>query len=77
VKLNPGDIVILYTDGVTEMRNEQQEEYGLQRVNRLIVENSYLNAEEIVRLIVDDLEKFRGQEPPHDDTTILVLKRTS
>jgi len=77
VKLNHGDIVILYTDGVTEMRNEQQEEYGLQRVNRLIVENSYLNAEEIVSLLVDDLEKFRGQEPPHDDTTILVLKRTS
>ncbi len=77
VKLNPGDIVILYTDGVTEMRNELQEEYGLQRVNRLVVENSYLNAEELVRLIVDDLEKFRGQEPPHDDTTLLVLKRTS
>ncbi len=77
VKLYPGDIVVLYTDGVTEMRNEKQEDYGLQRVNKLIVDNSYLNAEEIVRLMVDDLEKFRGQEPPHDDTTILILKRTS
>ncbi len=77
VKLHSGDMVILYTDGVTEMRNEQQEEYGLQRVNRLVVENSHLSAEEFVRLMVDDLEKFRGQEPPHDDTTILVLKRTS
>lgn len=77
VKLFPGDMVILYTDGVTEMRNEQQEEYGIQRLNKLVVENSYLSAEDFIRLMVDDLEKFRGQEPPHDDTTMLVLKRVS
>jgi sigma-B regulation protein RsbU (phosphoserine phosphatase) len=68
---------VLYTDGVTEMRNEQGEEYGIQRLNKLIVENNHLNAEEFVQLMVDDLEKFRGQEPPHDDTTMLVLKRIS
>ncbi|MBP7736288.1 MAG: SpoIIE family protein phosphatase [Spirochaetes bacterium] len=77
VKLYPGDIVILYTDGVTEMRNEKQEEYGIQRVNQLLVDNHFQNADEIVRLLVDDLEQFRGQEPPHDDTTMLVLKRIS
>jgi serine phosphatase RsbU (regulator of sigma subunit) len=77
VKLNPGDMVILYTDGVTEMRSEQGEEYGIQRLNKLVVDNSHLNAEEFVRLLVEDLETFRGQEPPHDDTTILILKRVS
>jgi len=77
VKLNPGDMVVLYTDGVTEMRNEKGEEYGVQRLNRLIVENNHLDAAEFVQLMVDDLEKFRGQEPPHDDTTMLVLKRIS
>jgi serine phosphatase RsbU (regulator of sigma subunit) len=77
VKLFPGDMVILFTDGVTEMRNEQGEEYGVQRLNTMIVDNHNLNAEEFVRLMVDDLEKFRGQEPPHDDTTMLVLKRVS
>jgi len=77
VKLNLGDMVVLYTDGVTEMRNEQGEEYGIQRLNKLIVANNQLNAEEFVQLMVEDLEKFRGQEPPHDDTTMLVLKRVS
>ena len=77
VKLNPGDMVVLYTDGVTEMRNEQGEEYGIQRLNKLIVGNNHLNAEEFVQLMVEDLENFRGQEPPHDDTTMLVLKRIS
>ncbi|OHD63856.1 MAG: hypothetical protein A2176_12135 [Spirochaetes bacterium RBG_13_51_14] len=77
VKLYPGDMVILFTDGVTEMRNEQGEEYGVQRLNKLVVDNNHLNAEEFVQLLVNDLEAFRGKEPPHDDTTILVLKRTS
>jgi len=75
VKLHPGDMVILYTDGVTEMRSEQGEEFGVQRLNMLIVDNHHLSAEEFVDLMVDELEKFRGQEPPHDDTTLLVLKR--
>jgi serine phosphatase RsbU (regulator of sigma subunit) len=77
VKLNPGDIVVLYTDGVTEMRNAQQEEYGMKRVQRLIVDNHGLNADQIVELMVNNLEQFRGDEPPHDDTTMLVLKRIS
>ncbi len=77
VKLNPGDMVVLYTDGVTEMRNEQDEEYGIQRLNKLIVENNQLNAEEFIQLMMDDLEQYRGQEPPHDDTTMLVMKRIS
>ncbi|MBN2159694.1 MAG: SpoIIE family protein phosphatase [Spirochaetes bacterium] len=77
VKLNVGDIVVLYTDGVTEMRNEQGEEFGIQRLNKLVVENNNLNPEEFVQLLVAELEKFRGEEPPHDDTTMLVLKRTS
>jgi len=75
--LDPGDIVVLYTDGVTETRNENNEEYGIKRLNRLIVENNHLNAEELVMRLVRDLEEFRGNEPPHDDTTILIMKRTS
>jgi serine phosphatase RsbU (regulator of sigma subunit) len=77
VKLHPGDMVVLYTDGVTEMRNEKAEEYGIQRLNKLIVENDFLNAEDFVRLLIHDLETFRGNEPPHDDTTVLVLKKIS
>ena len=34
-------MVVLYTDGVTEMRNEKAEEYGLQRLNKLVVENEF------------------------------------
>ena len=76
VKLNPGDMILMYTDGITEMRNEAQEEYGLQRVQRIVMQNHHRTAADFVQLLIDDVEAFRGNEPPHDDTTVLVLKRT-
>ncbi len=77
VKLNPGDIVVLYTDGVSEMRNEEKEEYGRLRLQKLLIANNQLNAEELVEKIVTDVDTFRGEASPHDDMTTLVLKRVS
>jgi sigma-B regulation protein RsbU (phosphoserine phosphatase) len=76
VKFNPGDIIVLYTDGITEMRNENKEEYGIKRVKRLILNNNHLSAAEILETLINDVEVFRGDTPPHDDTTALVFKRT-
>ena len=75
VKLSDGDIVVLYTDGITEMRNEKKEEYGLARLKKFLIENSYLHADELVEKIVSDVDVFKGNEPPHDDMTVLVLKK--
>ena len=76
VKLNVGDIVVLYTDGVTEMRNEQKEEYGSQRFQRLLKDNKEKSADELVNIIISDVDAFRGNANPHDDMTLLILKRT-
>ncbi|HPQ53101.1 MAG TPA: SpoIIE family protein phosphatase [Spirochaetota bacterium] len=76
VTLNVGDIVVLYTDGVTEMRNEKKDEYGSQRFQRLLKENNDKTAEELVNLIITDVDTFRGNASPHDDMTLLILKRT-
>ncbi len=75
VKLNRGDIVVMYTDGITDMRNVDKEEYGLKRVHRLLLDNSRLNANDFVELIVNDVDSFRGEASPHDDMTVLVFKR--
>ncbi|MBP7583539.1 MAG: PP2C family protein-serine/threonine phosphatase [Spirochaetes bacterium] len=75
--LNIGDFVVLNTDGVTEMRNESREEYGYARLQKLLVENHELNANDMVELIVNDVDAFRGRAAPHDDLTILILKRTA
>jgi sigma-B regulation protein RsbU (phosphoserine phosphatase) len=75
IKFNPGDMVVLYTDGITEMRNEHREEYGLERVHKLMLEHNELNANDFLDLLINDVEIFRGETPPHDDTTALVFKR--
>jgi serine phosphatase RsbU (regulator of sigma subunit) len=75
VKLHEGDIVVMYTDGVTEMRNEKREEYGLRRVKNLLMANSEKSANELVEIIVNDVDTFRGGAKPHDDMTLLVFKR--
>ena len=75
VKFHPGDMVVLYTDGITEMRNAAKEEYGLHRVHKLMMDNHHLSAADFLELLVNDDEKFRGDTPPHDDTTAMVFKR--
>jgi len=75
VKFHPGDVVVLYTDGITEMRNSVKEEYGLHRVHKLLMENHAMNADEFLDLLINDVEIFRGETPPHDDTTAMVFKR--
>ncbi len=77
VQFNAGDIAVLYTDGVTEMRNEAKEEYGRLRLQQLLVSNSALNAQEIVEKIVADVNAFQGAASQHDDMTTLVMKRIS
>lgn len=77
VTLAPGDIVVLYTDGITEMRNEKKEEYGRLRLQKLLIENHNLSAMELVDKLVTDVDNFRGSVPPHDDMTTLVMKRSS
>ncbi len=75
VFLKPGDMVVLYTDGVTEMRNADKEEYGLKRVQQMMLKNHDMNAEDFVDLLVKEIDDFRGDVPPHDDETMLVFKR--
>lgn len=75
VKFHPGDMVVLYTDGITEMRNSEKEEYGLQRVYNLLMKNHHLSASDFLDLLINDVEIFRGDTPPHDDTTAMVFKR--
>ncbi len=77
VKMEQGDVVVMYTDGITEMRNAEKEEYGLLRLQKLIMMHNDKDANELVEIIVDDVEDFRGDVPPHDDMTLLVLKRSA
>ncbi|RTQ49256.1 serine/threonine protein phosphatase [Hymenobacter gummosus] len=71
---NPGDVMVMYTDGIVEARNAQDEEYGEDRLRKLLERSHYLEAEEIKQSIIRDLEQFSRGLPPFDDQTLLVIK---
>jgi sigma-B regulation protein RsbU (phosphoserine phosphatase) len=74
--LQPGDALILYSDGITEAMNPLGEEYGLPRLTEAVREAASLPAEAAARHIIDAASRFVGGEKPHDDQSILVLRRT-
>ena len=73
VDLRPGDVLVLYTDGVTEAINDHEEEFGEQRLLSVIMENRALTADEIMRKILAAITAFAGDRPQHDDITLMVL----
>jgi sigma-B regulation protein RsbU (phosphoserine phosphatase) len=72
--LRPGDVLVLYTDGVTEAINEREEEFGEQRLLSVIIENRTLAAAEILEKILTAITVFAGDRPQHDDITLMVLR---
>jgi sigma-B regulation protein RsbU (phosphoserine phosphatase) len=76
VPLNPGDVVVLYTDGVTEATDDNDQEYGVTRLRDLVMVSRDLPAREIITKIVQDVIRFTGSGPQFDDITLMILKVT-
>lgn len=74
LSVQPGDILVLYTDGIVEAQNREHELYGMERLQRVIRENAALNAEALQRKVTEDVSNFIGTARQHDDMTLLVLK---
>lgn len=74
--LHPGDILVLYTDGVTEANNHNGEMYGTDRLVQTLSSHAGLTAAGILDAIITDLFSFTGEEEQFDDITLLVIKRT-
>ncbi|MCX7830345.1 MAG: serine/threonine-protein phosphatase, partial [Acidobacteria bacterium] len=72
--LEKGDVLLLYTDGVTEAMNPYLEEYGIDRLKSVFANSADLSAEEIVAKIRFSVLEFTAGSPLSDDLTILVLK---
>jgi serine phosphatase RsbU (regulator of sigma subunit) len=70
----PGDIVLLYTDGITEAKNVNNEEFGFQRLKEYLQNHSGESPAEIERGVLKTLTEFCGTKPPDDDFTLLIIK---
>jgi sigma-B regulation protein RsbU (phosphoserine phosphatase) len=74
ITLEHDDVVVFYTDGITEAMNPQKELYGEDRLFEVIKENHGLSAEDVIGKINDSVLEFCGKEPQFDDITLVVLK---
>ncbi len=75
LKLEPGDAIILYTDGVTEAFNEEKQQFGEKGLEKTLKSVPGADSKEIIEAITEDVAEFSGNEPQNDDITILSLKR--
>ncbi|MCK5243378.1 SpoIIE family protein phosphatase [bacterium] len=74
VKLKKGDLLLLYTDGITEAMNSRREQYGEQRVIDIIKQYHQLSADEFVAKLTEDIAVFTEDYPQNDDITFVAIK---
>lgn len=76
VPLHPGDFLLLYSDGLTEARDENDSFYGDERLNSLLLRVRNDSSAQIARAILHSVKVFTGDAPKTDDLSFIVLKRT-
>ena len=74
VYVAPGDLIVCFTDGVTEATNSRGELYGEQLLMSILVNNRDKSAEELVGLVIDSVNEFVSEEFEPDDLTLIVVK---
>ena len=75
ITLQPGDGIVLYTDGITEAKNAQDEMYGVARLCQVLQQHRHLTAKELQQAVIADVKAHLGINEVADDITLLVLKR--
>jgi phosphoserine phosphatase RsbU/P len=74
--LEPGDGVVMYTDGITEAANPEHKLYGMERLCEVITSSWQSSAEEIIQAVITDVRRHVDTQKVYDDLTLLVLKRS-
>jgi sigma-B regulation protein RsbU (phosphoserine phosphatase) len=74
IRLEIGQILVLYTDGITEASREDGEEYGQDRFARRIMEGFDLPAKDIIQFVRQGITEFTEQESLKDDATLFIIK---
>ncbi|MCU0629583.1 MAG: PAS domain S-box protein [Methanoregulaceae archaeon] len=74
VEIGPGDIVVLYTDGITESINGDDEMFGEDRLRSIILEHTGMSAIGIMEKILEEVSVFAVGQPQFDDITLMVIR---
>ena len=77
VKLDAGDLVVFYTDGITERTSERGDLFGIERLGTSIIAHRTEDPEALINGVLDAVERFAGARPHDDDVTIVAMKVTA
>lgn len=77
VKMLPGDVLLMFTDGILEATDMKGREYGAQRAKRIVVELRKRPAREIAERVMAAVRDWSAGKPPEDDRTVVVIRRTA
>ena len=72
--LSVGDVLVLYTDGITEAMNLESDLFGDSRLSRIVEEHGHLDSAELRERILREIEAFVGSADQHDDMTMILMK---
>jgi sigma-B regulation protein RsbU (phosphoserine phosphatase) len=75
--MHPGDVLFLYTDGVSESMDQNGQFYGEDRIERMLKEHHGLSSKAITHTVLDDVQKFSANGAQSDDKTIVTIKRAN
>ena len=75
IALEPGDLLVFFTDGVTEPENAFGEMFGEERFLDLLARNAHLGEDQIVRMVVESVREWTSSEELQDDMTLLLARR--
>jgi len=73
-RLAPGDVIVLYTDGITEAMDGESELFGETALAQVVRAHTHLDAAGIRERILREVRAFVGEAEPHDDMTMVLLK---
>lgn len=75
LELQPGDLLAIYSDGVTEANNLEEQEFSLERFVGVLKAKRERPSGEIVDTVIEEIDAFVGDAPQFDDITLMVMKR--
>jgi phosphoserine phosphatase RsbU/P len=75
IRFDPNDVLLIYSDGITEAMNKKEEEYGEQRLMALVSGIRQKTAQDIIKQVLDSVKTHVEDRPQMDDMTLVVIKR--
>jgi len=75
IPFNPGETLVIYSDGITEAMNDADEEFGEERLESVLRNHVHLPSQELIGRIIQEARTFAGNRPQMDDMTVMVIKR--